>query len=480
MGGNMDSGNRRLRAQSVFLSALLGGASFVALTAGGAAQAQPVAQNAPMVAQAQPPEQVLITGSLIGGTPAVGVPVTGLTARDFVETGSLSISDILKTVPALHIDAQASPTYGGGTLSFEQNVQIHGLGTGSGVETLLLVNGLRYPPQNYSNDTVNPSIIAPIAMERMDILTAGASAVYGSDATAGVINIILRRGYDGAMTNLSATSAPGEGYLQLQAAQLFGRSWETGNVTASYTWTNSREVHGDRRSYYTMDFSPWGLMDITPEASAIPGIVHLGPLQTTANASTLETASSGTKFCANCFSVPTGQNGVGLTWAQIAANPGVHNLRNPWADADVRPRTDWNQATIVLDQRLTNDFYGLGSIALFADGFWSNQRGKQIYPAGNGQARNDYNGGNKNLVVPTINPYYPTGVPCVLSKGACLPLQVDYNLALDIPTIIVGGEVANHWDAGLNFDGLPFGWTGLREMPLAEGFLGTIWTDSPR
>jgi len=227
----MNSGNRRLRAQSACFSALLGGASLVALIAGGAAQAQPVAQNAPMVAQAQPPEQVLITGSLIGGTPAVGVPVTGLTARDFVETGSLSISDILKTVPALHIDAQASPTYGGGTLSFEQNVQIHGLGTGSGVETLLLVNGLRYPPQNYSNDTVNPSIIAPIAMERMDILTAGASAVYGSDATAGVINIILRRGYDGAMTNLSATSAPGEGYLQLQAAQLFGRSWETGNIS---------------------------------------------------------------------------------------------------------------------------------------------------------------------------------------------------------------------------------------------------------
>ncbi len=457
----MISRTRRPKARSIITPALLGSASLVALVAGSAAQGQTVAQNAPMaVAQARSevPEQVLITGSLISGTAAVGVPVTALRAADFVETGSLSVTDILKSVPALHIDAQASPTYGGGTLSFEQNVQIHSLGTGSGVETLLLVNGLRFPPQNYTNDSVNPSIIPQIAIGRVDVLTAGASAVYGSDATAGVINIILKRGYDGAMTQLSATSSPGEGYLQLQAAQLFGKSWDNGNVTVSYTWTNARSVQGDRRSYYTMDFTPWGLHDNTSEASAVPGIVHLGPAQTIANAPALETSTLGTRFCANCFSVPQGQNGVGLTWGQISANPGVKNLRNPWADANTRPRTDWNQATIVLDQRLINDFYGFGSVALFADGFWSNQRGKEKYPAASsGPGRQNY---NRNLIVPTINPYYPTGVPCVLSSGACRPLQVDFNLALDLPTIIVGGETATHWDAGLNFDSLPFGWTG--------------------
>src|SRR6185295_4909787 len=107
------------------------------------------------------------------------------------------------------------------------NVQIHSLGTGSGVETLLLVDGLRFPPQNYSNDTVNPSIIPQIAIERIDVLSAGASAVYGSDATAGVINVILRRGFDGAMTQLGVTTNPSVGYLQTQAAQLFGKTWDT-------------------------------------------------------------------------------------------------------------------------------------------------------------------------------------------------------------------------------------------------------------
>src|SRR5215467_287966 len=201
----MNSKLLRSRARvSTRLSGLMGSASLVAITTFSAAhaQGQMTAQTAPET----PPEQVLITGSLIQGAAAVGVPVSDLRPADFVETGKLSVTEILKTIPALRIDAEASPTYGGGTLSFEQNVQIHGLGTGSGVETLLLINGLRWPPQNYSNDTVNPSIIPQIALERTDVLTAGSSAVYGSDATAGVINLILRRGYNGAMTQGSVSA----------------------------------------------------------------------------------------------------------------------------------------------------------------------------------------------------------------------------------------------------------------------------------
>ncbi|HMI94927.1 MAG TPA: TonB-dependent receptor [Micropepsaceae bacterium] len=465
----MNSTTTRSRARSAIrFAALFGTASFLAMAASGAARAQgqAQAQNSDMV-----PEQVLITGSLISGAVAVGVPVSDLRPADFVETGKLSITEILKSVPALRIDAEASPTYGGGTLSFLQNVQIHGLGTGSGVETLLLVNGLRWPPQNYSNDTVNPSIIPQIALERIDVLSAGASAVYGSDATAGVINLILRRGYDGAMTQASVTSAPSIGYLSEQISQLYGKSWEGGNVTVSYAFTDSRPVSASRRSYYTQDFSPWGLMDITPIGSSIPGIAHGGANNNAANAANissypgdptkplpaLETAASGTMFCANCFSIPKNQNGVGLTWAAITANPGVKNERNPWIDSDARPRLQTNAVTGTLDQQLTNDLFGLGPVALFADGFYSNQRGKQIYTPGNGQARNVL---ETNLTVPTNNPFRPTGAPAVV--------KVDYSFALEVPTFITGGEVATHWDFGFNLDKLPFDWQGKLTYSMSD------------
>jgi iron complex outermembrane receptor protein len=459
--------------KATHFSVLLGTTSLVAMIAAGAnqAQAQTPAPPSQMV-----PEQVLITGSLISGAVAVGVPVSDLRPADFVETGKLSITEILKTVPALRIDAEASPTYGGGTLSFLQNVQIHGLGTGSGVETLLLIDGLRWPPQNYSNDTVNPSIIPQIAIERIDVLTAGASAVYGSDATAGVINIILRRGYNGAMTQLSVTSAPSIGFLSEQASQLYGKSWDTGNVTLSYSFTDSRPLSASKRSYYTQDFTPWGLMDLTPLGSSIPGIAHSGNAANVANAPSLETAASGTLFCANCFSIPKNQNGVGLAWSAIAANPGVKNERNPWIDSDARPRLQTNAATATFDQNLTNDFFGLGPVALFADAFYSNQRGKQIYTPGNGQARNVL---ETNLTVPTINPFYPTGTRCTANPSTtspagnpagCVPtnLRVDYSFALEVPVIIAGGEVAGHYDVGFNLDKLPFDWRGKLTYSMSD------------
>jgi len=470
----MDFGPSRTAAhKSIRLAKLFGTASIAAMAAGGAfAQGQ-------MVAQEEIPETVLITGSLIQGAVAVGVPVSSLRTLDFVETGQLSLTDVLKSVPSLDIDAAPSPTYGGGTLAFIQNVQIHSLGTGSGVETLLLVDGLRFPPQNYSNDSVNPSIIPQIAIERVDVLTAGASAVYGSDATAGVINVILRRGFDGAMTQVGATTGPGVGYLHTQFAQLFGRTWDTGNVTVSYTRTDSNSVPAEERDYYTQDFRPWGLQDSRPRGASIPGTVHVGnaisynwldpsnptPPSGFGNGVGTEHCAAGTAASGGnppvlrtdwplCYSIPRGQNGVGLTWDDIVTNTGgnptLQNIVNNWHYSDSRPTTQWNQFHATLDQRISPDLFGfLGPVSFFAEGFYSNQRGKQAYPSGNGQARQVL---HTNLQVPTFNPYYPAGGPN--------NLRVDYSFAIEVPTYITGGEIAHRIATGINFDELPFDWNG--------------------
>jgi hypothetical protein len=83
------------------LTTLLSSASFLTLVNAMSAQAQQVAQAE--LAQAAPmevPEQVLITGSLIHGTAAVGVPVTNLSTQDFAQTGSLTTADLFRTVHA--------------------------------------------------------------------------------------------------------------------------------------------------------------------------------------------------------------------------------------------------------------------------------------------------------------------------------------------------------------------------------------------
>jgi outer membrane receptor protein involved in Fe transport len=472
---------RAMLRKSLQLAKWMGTVSIVAISGSAFAQGQMVAQA---TAQDEIPETVLITGSLIQGTVSVGVPVSSLRTLDFMETGQLSVTNILQTIPSLDIDAQSSPTYGGGTLSFLQNVQIHSIGTGNGTEGVLLVDGLRFPPQNYSNDTTNPSIIPAIAIDRIDLLTAGASAVYGSDATSGVINIILRRGFNGAMTQMGVTTSPRIGYVNTQVAQLYGHSWETGNITASYTFTTAPNVPSEERYYYTQDFRPWGLQDSRPRTSSIPGTVHVGPARTvnwpgdpdpfnpTVPTPAVLGSNFGTEYCGAgsvdddtgltnlntqwplCYSIPRGQNGVGLTWQNIVDNTGgdptLQNIVNNWHYADGRPSLRWNQMHFTLDQRMTPDLFGvLGPVSFFAEGFWSDQRGKQRYPGGNGQGRQLLHG---NLQVPTTNPYYPIGAPN--------NLRVDYSFAVEVPVYITGGERAARVAGGFNFDELPFDWTG--------------------
>src|SRR5437870_8491545 len=85
------------------IATLLGTASLLTLANVLAAQAQQVAQAQMAQAAAEVPEQVLVTGSLIHGTAAVGVPVTTLSAQDFRETGALTTADLLKDVPSVTV-----------------------------------------------------------------------------------------------------------------------------------------------------------------------------------------------------------------------------------------------------------------------------------------------------------------------------------------------------------------------------------------
>ena len=175
------------------LATLLGSASLLTMAGANAGQAQP------MTAQAdQAPETVLITGSLIRGTVAVGVPVTNLNPMDYTQTGALTTSDLFRTFPAANVSPGPVATEGGSNIERGTRVNLRQLDTGNAPRSLLMVDGVRFPPQGNGLCAIDPSIIPQISLDRIDILVDGASATYGSDAVGGVINVILKRGFDGA------------------------------------------------------------------------------------------------------------------------------------------------------------------------------------------------------------------------------------------------------------------------------------------
>src|SRR6266576_2398264 len=181
------------------LTALLGTASLLTIVKALDARAQQQMAQA-QVAQAQTaqatqevPEQVLITGSLIRGTAAVGVPVTNLSPQDFAQTGALTTADLFRTVPSANVSPGPVATQSGANIERATRVNIRGLDTGDATRSLLMVDGLRVPAQGNGVCEIDPSIIPALSLDRIDILVDGASATYGSDALAGVINIVLKR-----------------------------------------------------------------------------------------------------------------------------------------------------------------------------------------------------------------------------------------------------------------------------------------------
>lgn len=460
------------QARAHRLAVLLGTASMAALASTAANAAD--AGATPVI------EEVLVTGSLIAGGQAVGVPVTALSENDFIEAGALNVLEALETVPALTIPPTNSPAFGAGTLHFANNVQIHGLGDG---DTLMMADGRRWPLQGYDGLRVDPAIFPQLALSRTDVLSAGASATYGADATAGVLNVVLKRGFDGAQTFARFGAAPGAGNENVTFSQLYGRTWDGGGLAVTYEFQLVNKVVASDLFYYTWNFNDAGFpgFDFTQIDSSNPGFVSIGRTRA-ATGVTIPVGFApdreGGIYCDNCFALPHGIGwnfgdrapGPTTSWTTIQAKKGIDptSLRNPWDDKRwARPSMESNSAVMTFDQRLTPslDVFGadLGSVAFTADLIYSNRRFKQSYPTDQGQGRANMSPIRDGYRVPTNNPYYPTGVP------AGTDVRAHFTLAPEIDTpIIAGGQVNTRWEAGLRFDELPFDWHGTIDYTLTD------------
>jgi iron complex outermembrane receptor protein len=432
---------------------LMGSASFLTLTS--VAQAQQVAQaQMAQAGQEAVPEQVLITGSLIHGTAAVGVPVTNLGAQDFTETGAVSIGDLFRTVPQANVAPGPSAVNSGGHQERETRVNIRGLDQ-TGPRTLLMIDGVKFPPQADGLCAIDPSIIPALALDRVDILADGASATYGSDAIAGVVNVILKRNFNGAVTMLHFQAPTDGGGQQVQASQLWGRTWDGGDITLTYEYTHEQPIKGTVHSNFTMNYTPWGLDNEIPIGASLPGTI------TTGAPAGMAPGNIGT-ICSNCWAIPQGtgvafnpiNSGVGplapssaatLNWATLTANAAnqrtneIDPLKYGWEQAE----QEKNSFVATVDQRL------FPMVSFFATGFYANRRVEELQPPVYSQGiSNDA----KTWVVPTINPYYPTGAPN--------NLRVSYDFGPELPPREPAYEISWRYHLGLNLD-LPFSWSGV-------------------
>src|SRR3984957_6460682 len=216
-----------------------------------------MAAAGPMVGPNQLEEETA-TGSLIHGASDVMSPLVYVTQEDLSQASFPTVQDALYQLPFVSLDAPREDLGLNNNYNWGTGINLRGLGVGA---TLVLVNGHRQPLSGLNGDFVDVSNIPAAAVERVEILPDGASALYGSDAIAGVVNIILKNDFQGAETQVRYGGTPG-GRDETVVSQLLGTHWTGGKAMLVYQYSDATALEAASRGYAAdADKLPYGGAD---------------------------------------------------------------------------------------------------------------------------------------------------------------------------------------------------------------------------
>lgn len=278
-------------------------------------------------------EEVRVVGTWIRDVAPPGSQILRLSRVDIDQTGLPTVPDVLRTLTQSFGGGVTEGTVGpagAGDREAESNntrgtaFNLRGLGAGS---TLVLVNGRRIAPTGTEGAYTDLSGLALTAVDHIDVLPDGASALYGSDAVGGVVNIVTRQDYDGAETQARYGSVTSGGAAEYQLAQTFGASWDAGNALVSLEYYHRDALPANARAQMDSDLRRFGGSNFDWNFCN-PGTISAG---------------------GRSFAIPSGQDGSALTPADFSG--GTQNLcsRNEGSDLLAESKR-WNALGTVRQQ----------------------------------------------------------------------------------------------------------------------------------
>ncbi|MCV2438698.1 TonB-dependent receptor [Paucibacter sp. DJ2R-2] len=324
--------------------------------------------------------RIEVTGSRLKRIEADGpTPVNVYTRGDIDRSGQPSLERFLSTLN----EASVSP----GESSFvattgQGSVQLRGLPLGS---TLVLINGRRLQAVGSSSaNFFNLNLIPMAAVDRIEVVPVGSSAVYGGDALAGVVNVILKKSLDGLVLDarLASGQGSGDGNISMGA----GTRTQSGSYIVLGAYNKASPLTMAERGFFVdADYRRFGGVDARTR-SCTPGTVSSS---TGANLPGLNSS-----FAA----IPTMAPGQALTQASFTASAGQANLCNSMANGKGRALVHGTESLsfhAAGDYRLSDDWSVFGELTLAKDKLSAEEGGLLL----------------SNVLVPATNPHNPFSVP---------------------------------------------------------------------
>jgi outer membrane receptor protein involved in Fe transport len=354
-------------------------------------------------------EEIVVTGSHIRGADAAGSKLIVIDRDQIDASGHGRVEDVLANVTQNFNRANAAVDNPGFfNFSLGAEIQLRGLGGGT---TLTLVNGQRQAASGWQGSFTDISSIPLSAIERIEILPEGSSAMYGSDAIGGVVNILLRRDFEGIEARVRGSTTDSQA-TERTAALLVGHSGARGNVVAGFQFDDSDALQCSARAYCAANgnFGRFGGTDLRGYASN-PGTI-LDPIS-----------------LAPIAAIPHVQDGTQLTPAQLV--PGTVNYTDNVTNNDILPRQTTRGAFISATYKLTAQW------EIAADGRYSSQDFNVTYPV-----RPD------NFLVPATNAFNHLGRPVLLA----------YDFSRDFGPVVDHGPSETTFISAALKGALPKGW----------------------
>lgn len=209
---------------------------------------------------------ITITGTRIAGAP-VASSVISLSQQDMRDAGQTSLAEAILAIPQNFGGGQNPgiglnvPSGSGSYIGAGSGFNLRGLG---GDATLTLLDGQRLS-YNASLQSVDISAIPFGLVDHIEIVADGASALYGSDAVAGVANVVLRHDYEGVTTSARYGGSTDGGGQQQQYDLVTGHRWSGGGIVLAYDFERDTAILANQRSY---------AVEQTPGLTLFPGLEH--------------------------------------------------------------------------------------------------------------------------------------------------------------------------------------------------------------
>ena len=367
--------------------------------------------------------EIVVTGTNISGVRPVGSEAVTLDRETILASGVSSVADAVRTLPQVRNlgDFREGGTQGSYNSQQGNAINLRGLGQQA---TLTLVDGHRVVATGAASNFTEANQVPIAAVARIEVIVDGASAVYGSDAVAGVVNFVLRKDYDGLEASTRVTNQVGG--LEYAPSVTAGRTWDElgglgrGNILVSYEYAHRNPYLAGKNLFLRQNRSPFGGPDTrlngTSATLAGPANIYVANANGSVNP-VLPLAGANTYY-----GLPQGSN-VGLTASQLLLNQ--PNLADSADYTDYTGRQNRHQFTLFMNQEFGP------RVEAFLQGTFS--RRHTFSRSTNTEIRNVtlspflYNAAGG--VTATPNPYYISGIPGVAPSA---PLNVQYSAIKDI------------------------------------------------